>query len=72
MLLKAALWYSASMIEAFMYFPIGNFSIFANSYCLLDTNNFLRPGNLSVDFFFNLEGKYLSKSCYFKYTLENK
>lgn len=56
MLLKAALWYSASMIEAFMYFPMGNFSIFANSYCLLDTNNFLRPGNLSVDFFLIWKG----------------
>lgn len=33
-------------------FSHGQLQYFANSYCLLDTNNFLRPGNLSIDFFF--------------------
>lgn len=64
MLLKAALCYSASMIEAFMYFPMGNFSIFANSYCLLDTNNFFETRKFVHRIFFNLEGNYLPKSCY--------
>lgn len=71
MLLKAALCYSASMIEAFMYFPMGNFSIFANSYCLLDTNNFFETRKFVHRIFLIWKGIiYLRVAI--KCTLENK